>query len=105
MVTFDHIRGASFLLNWTLENDGQPVDITQWTIESQLRLSTGELIADLAVNVTNGQEGKFRVYHPHDVQTDWPIADLVGNIKMTDDALTVLPSEWFRVRVFKEVTV
>jgi len=105
MVTFDHIKGGTFELLMKLEHDEQPQAIGGWSIESQLRTMTGELVADLNVVITSATEGKFVISHPASGQDNWPAGDLQGDMKITRPDGTVLPSQPFRVRVFGEITM
>ena len=73
-VVYSLVRGDDFVIPMTLtdpENNSTPVDITGWTIASQVRYAR-KLISDLDVTITNGTAGKFTIALPKEQTALWP---------------------------------
>jgi len=79
-VTYEFTRGDDFSIPMTLTdpaNNGTPVDITGWTIASQVRYAR-RLISDLDVTITDGAAGQFTIALPKEQTALWP-AGPTGN--------------------------
>lgn len=82
-VTYEFVRGDDFVIPMTLtdpDNNGTPVDITGWTIASQVRY-VRKLIADLDVTITNGVQGEFSISLPKEQTALWPVRKLKCDIQ------------------------
>lgn len=79
-VSFRIKRGATFLINFDVALDGQPLDLTGWTITSQVR-NRGQLVATLLA--TSPELGKLEVSGPSD---DWPISVLQFDVRFVSDS-------------------
>lgn len=82
-VTYEFVRGDDFVIPMTLTdpaNNGNPVDITGWTIASQVRYAR-KLISDLNVTITNGAAGQFSISLPKEQTALWPVRKLKCDIQ------------------------
>ncbi|AHX01065.1 hypothetical protein HL13_gp52 [Dinoroseobacter phage DFL12phi1] len=82
-VTYEFVRGDDFVIPMTLtdpDNNGTPVDITGWTIASQVRYAR-KLIADLDVTITNAAQGEFSISLPKEQTAIWPVRKLKCDIQ------------------------
>lgn len=82
-VTYEFVRGDDFVIPMTLtdpDNNGTPVDITGWTIASQVRYAR-KLIADLDVTITNAAQGEFSISLPKEQTALWPVRKLKCDIQ------------------------
>lgn len=82
-VTYEFVRGDDFVIPMTLtdpDNNGTPVDITGWTIASQVRYAR-KLIADLDVTITNTAQGEFSISLPKEQTALWPVRKLKCDIQ------------------------
>ena len=72
-VTYEFVRGDDFLIPMTLtdpDNNGVAVDISAWTIASQVRYAR-KLISDLTVTITIGAAGEFTISLPSAQTATW----------------------------------
>lgn len=82
-VTYEFVRGDDFIIPMTLtdpDNNGTPVDITGWTIASQVRYAR-KLISDLDVTITNPAAGEFSISLPKEQTALWPVRKLKCDIQ------------------------
>jgi hypothetical protein len=101
MITFDHIKGGTLELHWKLTDQGNPVDMTGWTVSAELYERDYTYIDNFAVAVTDAEAGEFTLSFSAAGQADWPIGDLKGKLLLTRDDGKVFPSEQFRLRVHR----
>lgn len=94
----EHKRGDTFLFSCTRAD----TDLTDWTIASQVRDISLNLIATCDVTITDAAEGKFTVQV--DDTTAWPIDLLLWDIQYTDNAGIIQSTETVRVKVKQDVT-
>lgn len=82
-VIYEFVRGDDFVIPMTLtdpDNNGVPVDITGWTIGSQVRYAK-KLISTLDVTITNAAAGQFTISLPKEQTSAWPIRKLKCDIQ------------------------
>src|SRR6056297_930669 len=103
MATITHKRGDTFELSCTLENQGVAVDITNFTITSQLRLSDDTLLQALTVTVTDAAAGAFTLSATSTETEVWDVAAYECDIEFIDDG-EVNSSETFVLNVIKDIT-
>ena len=84
-------------------NNGASVDITGWTIESQVRYSR-KLIADLSIEITNAAIGEFIVKAVPSVTQTFPARPLKCDIQFTRPSSGVISSQTFTINVEEDVT-
>lgn len=104
MATITHKRGDTFELSCTLENQGVPVDITNFTITSQLRLSDDTLLQALTVTVTDAAAGAFTLGATATETEGWGIASYECDIEFVEGSGEVNSSQTFTVNVLKDIT-
>jgi hypothetical protein len=82
MELITHRRGSTYEVQCQYTDAaGVPIDITNVQVKSQIRTSTGTLVADCVVTFTDIPAGKFML---RVLNTDaWPIANLVQDIQYT----------------------
>jgi len=80
-----------------------PIDITGWTIRSQVRSTAGALLTSLTVAITDAAEGKYTVVaSPVDTAT-WPRVARM-DIEYTDADDTVQSTETLALDVLRDIT-
>jgi len=104
MATITHKRGDTFELSCTLENQGVAVDITNFTITSQLRLSDDTLLQALTVTVIDAAAGAFKLGATAAETEGWGIASYECDIEFVEGSGEVNSSQTFVVSVIKDIT-
>lgn len=96
-------RGDTFKLSVLLtDSNGDAVDITGYTIESQIRQPTGELISSLTATITDATGGAFEL---EDTDTqEWPIGCQFQDIQYTDTGGDVNSTQTIKVDVKEDIT-
>ena len=105
-VVYEFKRGDDFLIPMTLtnpDNNGSAVDITGWTITSQIRYSR-QLIDTLDVVITNGPGGAFQISKGYASTIMWPTRDLRCDIQFDRPVDGRISSQTFIVRVAEDQT-
>lgn len=80
---YEFIRGDDFSIPMSLtnpDNNGTAVDITGWSISSQVRYAR-KLITDLQVVVTDAAQGQFTIQAGFADTAQWPARDLKCDIQ------------------------
>lgn len=104
MATITHKRGDTFELSATLENSGNAVDITNFTITSQVRDSDDALLQALTVTVTDAATGAFKVSATPTETETWDIKTYDCDIEFIEGSGEVNSSETFQINVIKDIT-
>lgn len=100
-VTIPFKRGDTFLVEGSVSDNAVPVDLTGWTIRSQVR--NGEaLVADLGVTITNAAAGQYQL--TKNDTTSWPVKDLSCDIEYTTDSGQIVSTETFTISCKADVT-
>lgn len=95
-------RGDTFLVEATLTNGGTPVDITGWTIRSQIRRNN-QLIAALTVTITDAEAGKYTLESSGSTSS-WPVAQLRTDIEYTTDTGQIVSTETYYINCVEDIT-
>lgn len=95
-------RGDTFARLVQLVDNGAPVDITDWTIASQLRYQNGTLLAQLAVGIVDAVNGRFSLTFAD--TTAWPVQAFNSDIQFTSAGATIASTETFVVQVIQDIT-
>lgn len=104
MATITHKRGDTFVLSCTLENEGVPVDITGWTIASQVRDNSDQLLQALTVTVTSATGGAFDLSAtPAETET-WGVQQYLCDIEFIDQTGEVNSTDTFTLSVLRDIT-
>lgn len=105
MAEIKHKRGDSFRLSASVKTgaDGVAIDITGWTIRSQLRKPDATLIDTLSVSYIAPTGGSFEIYS--DNSSIWPTGVAVMDIEYTDGAGKIFSTETIQVRIMGDVTI
>lgn len=104
MATITHKRGDTFELTCSLENQGNDVDITGWTVAAQLRKTDDTLVQNMTITVTNAAAGEFTISAPDTETDDWPIENLEIDVQFTESSGNISSSETFTIAVIKDIT-
>lgn len=104
MATINHKRGDTFELSCTLENEGNPVDITNFTITSQIRSPDDSLLQALTVTVTDAANGAFTLSATPAQTETWDIIQYLSDIEFVNASGEVNSSETFTINVIKDIT-
>ncbi|AGH07413.1 hypothetical protein SUFG_00046 [Sulfitobacter phage phiCB2047-B] len=105
-VVYEFKRGDDFIIPMTLtnpENDGTPVDITGWTIESQVRYSK-KLISDLTVTMVDASQGQFKIELAASQTATWPARKLKCDIQFDRPDEGRVSSQTFVIDVTEDQT-
>jgi len=96
-------RGETLLLECTVANpDGSPLDLTGWTIASQIRDGHDALIATLTVDLHAPAAGQYRLRcNP---TAAWPIGRAYMDIAYNDVGGRAITTETLTISVDREVT-
>jgi len=104
MATIIHKRGDTFELAATLENEGNAVDITNFTITAQVREYDDTLLQALTVTVTDAAAGAFTLSAtPAETET-WAVQQYQCDIEFVDGGGEINSSETFTINVIKDIT-
>lgn len=105
-VTYEFIRGDDFNIPMTLtdpEDSGNPVDITLWTVASQIRYSK-KLIDNVIVTVTDAVNGEFTLSVAKENTAIWPARKLKCDIQFDRPTEGRVSSQTFIVEVLEDQT-
>lgn len=94
-------RGDSFIFtnNQLLDSNGDPIDLTGWTIRSHIRDRSMNLIDELDMTIETFS------YSMTKMNTEmWPVVDLFWDVEYTMPDGTVFSSETITVKVIQDVT-
>ena len=121
MANINHKRGDTFQLDFTLDENGVAVDITNYDIRAQARDSAGTLILEWnetnsGVNVTSAAGGLFNLKSDATyistptgqlATESWPLGVMNVDIEFTDTSATpdsVSSSDTFTITVVEDIT-
>lgn len=104
MAIITHKRGDTFELTLTLENQGNAVDITLFTIACQVRDQSDVLIQTLTVVKTDPTNGTFTLSASDSETYLWPLLKLDADVEFIEPDTTVSSSETFSIQVIKDIT-
>ena len=98
-------RGDTYLIEATLTDDlGDPVNITDWTIRSQIRNVRGDIVATLVIAITNAALGTYTMSYAGDTAL-WPVATHRQDVEYVDQTGRVMSTETFKLRVVEDITL
>jgi hypothetical protein len=82
-----------------------PVDITGWTITSQVRHQTSRaLVAQLTSTIVDATTGSFILSSTAASTATWPVTKLIGDVRYQRADGHVFSTEDFELEVRQEVT-
>lgn len=97
-------RGDTFTLACTYKQNGVVYDVTNFTIRSQVRYSTGALVEELTVTkadqTTNPGVFVLAAADP----MDWPVNILSCDIQFSDGDGVVRSTQTFKIPVVEDIT-
>lgn len=94
-------QGSHFVYDAAVQDNGAPVDMTLWSVASQIR--DGEtLIADLTLTWVDRAQGKFRLSFAE--TASWPLKKLKWDIKYTTNTGQITHTDTILVMVFDAET-
>lgn len=96
-------RGADLLLDCTVTGaDGLPMDLTGWTIASEVRDMDDVLLGALTVELHTPAAGQYRLRY--EATDAWPTGPARMDIAYTDAGGRALTSETLKLSIEREVT-
>jgi hypothetical protein len=103
MANITHKRGDT--LEWvvTLTQDGSVVNISDWTITSQIRQDT-TLIASLTVTKTDSTNGVFSLTATAASTASWSLGTHSVDIEFINDSGFVVSSQTFTLQLVRDIT-
>jgi hypothetical protein len=103
MANITHKRGDT--LEWvvTLTQNSVAVDITDWTIRSQIRQDT-TLVYEFLVTKTNAGSGVFSLSATAAQTATWPLGSLLIDIEFIDPTGFVISSQTFTMQLVRDIT-
>lgn len=96
-------RGDTFILALKATVDGVAQDLTGWTIRSSVGTVDGR-IADLQVNILPQEDDSLGEYVLHGKTANWPLGELVFDIRYTTDTDQVITTQAGRILLSRSVT-
>jgi len=103
MAEITHKKGDT--LEWviSLTEDSSAVDITDFTIRSQIR-QTSTLIATLTTTITNATGGVFSLTATASATASWTTGTHSCDIEFTDANDEVFSTETFKLKLIDDIT-
>lgn len=96
-------QGDTYIVSCQLtDNDDQPINITNFTIRSQVRTPTDDLIAELTITKTDSELGMFDMEET-DTQS-WPVGCQFQDIEYTDGDGIIVSTQTFKIDVQQDIT-
>jgi hypothetical protein len=99
-----HKRGDTFEVLVEVALNGQIVDLTGWTIRSQIRDGAKNLLKELDIDPVDLAQGQFLMTATDTETRQWPPASYSCDIEFIDPAGFVISSDTFPVTVLRDVT-
>lgn len=99
-----HKRGDSFEVLVEVALNGQIVDLTGWTIRSQIRDGAKNLLKELTIQAVDLSEGKFIMTATSTETEAWSPASYNCDIEFIDPAGFVISSDTFPITVVRDIT-
>ena len=102
--TLRHKRGDTFQYDCVVQESkkGPPLDLTGWTIRSQLRDLRDHLICEFCITIVNAVEGRYRLSAGD--TSDWVPGAAAMDIEYRDAGGVVRSTETMAVTVLKDET-
>ena len=93
-------------LEWvvTLTQNSVAVDITDWTIKSQIRDESSSLIYTFLVTKTDAGDGVFSISATAAQTATWPLGSLLIDIEFIDPTGYVISSQTFTMQIVRDIT-
>lgn len=103
MATITHKRGDT--LEWviTLTDNEVAVDITSWTIRSQIRQGS-TLTQALTITKTNAANGIFNITATAAQTSSWSVGSHSVDIEFSDASSVVFSTETFTLRLLEDIS-
>ena len=99
-----HKRGDSFEVLVEVALNGQIVDLTGWTIRSQIRDGNKNLLKELDIQAVDLSQGQFIMSATSTETEAWTPASYSCDIEFIDPAGFVISSDTFPVTVVRDIT-
>lgn len=110
MATITHKQGDTLELTFQLKRDGSAVNITNYTITSQLRDSTDALLTtdnfngSLTYTLINATAGQFQLSASSTATAEWDTRTYDCDVQIVDGDNETSSSETFQIKVIKDIT-
>jgi len=110
MATITHKKGDTLELTFQLKRDGSAVDITNYTITSQLRDSTDALLTtnnfngSLTFALIDASSGQFKLSASSTATAEWDTRKYDCDVQLIDGDSETSSSETFKIDVIKDIT-
>jgi hypothetical protein len=110
MTTITHKKGDTLELECRLVKDAVAIDITSFTITSQLRDSTDTLITDsnfngsFTITKTDPTNGVFKITATATETSGWPLRVAVCDVQFVEADGDTTSSETFNIEIVRDVT-
>ena len=96
-------RGDTFIIQVQVKQDSTPIDITGWTVKSQLKKGS-TLIETLTFTAVDLINGIYKLSATAAKTELWPISVLDCDIQYTTGTPQVISTDTFQVNVIKDIT-
>lgn len=103
MNTLELKRGDTLDLLCTVQQDGQPLDITGWQIDCWVS-AQGRVVHRFAGLVVDAAAGQYALRATPADTAQWPLGGLSADIRYTDSGGRVMTTRTFPVRVEERIT-
>lgn len=105
MNTIEIKQGDTLDLACRLQTGGEAVDITGWSIASQVRDPQGQLLHTFAPEITDAAAGAYRLLASAAQTVVWPPGGLSMDIRYTNASGHVMSTQAIALQVQRAVTV
>ena len=104
-LTLTHKRGDTFNLTGAcLDSSGVPVDLTDYTLESQVRDMQGELLSAFTCTKTVPVQGTYLISASADTTGLWPPGGYRFDVQFTALDGTVTSSDTVALKIVEDIT-
>lgn len=106
MAGLTHPRGDTLSLLGTWSENGTPTDLTGWTVRSQVRTQTDDLVGELTITLANQltAPGQFTLAATAAQTAAWPVKVLRCDVEFTDPDGVVSSSDVFSLSILADMT-
>lgn len=96
-------RGDTFIIQVAVKQDNIPIDITGWSVKSQLKKGS-TLVETLDFTAVDMPNGIYELSSPASKTELWPVGVLDCDIQYTTLTPQVISTDTFQVNVIKDIT-
>ena len=104
MNTLDIKRGDTLELLCSVQQDGQPLDITGWQIDCWVRGPANQVVHRFVGDIVNAQAGEYALRATPEETAKWHQGGLSADIRYTDSTGRVMTTRTLPVQIHERIT-